>query len=86
MGLAVNLNWDYSAKLGFIYRMEEFIPDVNFRGDFFHRDGIGFRKILSSQSQLIFRVDSGKLNRQGVSIDGLKSTGENVFMLFHFWI
>lgn len=86
MGFAMNVIWDFSSKLGILYRMEEFIPDVDYRGDFFHRDGVGFRKIISPQSQIIFRVDSGKLNRQGVNVDGLKSTGDNIFVLFHFWI
>jgi hypothetical protein len=86
LGIVTSLNYDINPKLSLLYRLEEFIPDTKFKGDFFHRDGVGFRKILSTQSQMIFRIDQGKLNRPGVSTDGLKSTGQNIFILLHYWM
>lgn len=89
MGLSTLVNWDLNRRWTLQYKHEQFVPDTNFSGDYFYRNGGGFKYFFGASGSVTVRYDRGEVTRPGLTkadLAGSKAVGDTYFALLHLWL
>lgn len=86
MGWYSLLNYEVSSHLFLLWKFEQYVPDKEFVGDLFTRNGVGLKYFLTSHSDLNFRIEQSLSTRPGVTETSNSKAAQNAgFLLFHIW-
>lgn len=83
----LSAQWTMNPSWVWIYRMEQFTPDVNFTADSFYRYGYGAKWFVNGQMNLQARYETAFSTRPGITEAGVvRAVGEAYYLLLHFWL
>lgn len=89
LGITTLVAWDLNRRWSLQYKRELFVPDTNFNGDYFYRNGGGFKYFFGATGSVTIRYDRGEVTRPGLTkadLAGSKAVGETYFALLHLWL
>lgn len=84
---SLQFNYDLTDRWIFLYKQEQFIPDVNWSGDTFDKAAVGFKYYINSNMDINARYEKSYSTRPGITEVGtVRGAVDMAFILFHLWI
>ncbi len=85
-GYYSQFKWDITRNITFMYKFDYLQPDVRFPGDYFLRNGIGFRYQFESNEIVYLRYEKSTVTRPEIQNSSAFTAYDDIWLMLRIWI
>ena len=86
LGLYSLLNYKVGPKTDLVYKLEALTLDENYLSDAYLRHGVGIKRWINSNLNLIIRYEHAMINRAGIKESGVYAGRDFLMLILHAWL